>query len=461
MIFKCFRDYIIVSYFLLLKDLRSKMDKTYKDLFDYINTLEIIDTHEHLPSNEEDRDKDIDVLKEYLAHYFNRDLISAGLKMEDYNKIIKEKLPILEKWKLVEPYWEMSRYTGYGRSLDLAVEGIYGIEKIDGSSIEELNSKFLQSLKPGHFKKVLKDKCKIKTSLLNVNVFSKEYDLETERSIYCDKDFFSPVYVVNNLIFPQTFDQVAMVEEESGIRITSFTRWLEVAEVLIDKAYELGAVALKNQLAYIRTLKFDRVSRSQAEDEFNQIFKTKHFPEWYVAPVIAGKAFQDYMFHYILDIANKKNLVVQIHTGIQEGSGNILSNSNPELLSNLFLEYPDVDFDIFHISYPYQNELTVLAKNYPNVYIDMCWAHIVAPSASVNSLIEWIDTVPLNKISAFGGDYLFIDGVYGHQYLARVNVAKALSVKVLEGLFDIDKAKEIARMLFHDNPLKIFKLEGN
>jgi len=91
----------------------------------------------------------------------------------------------------------------------------------------------------------------------------------------------------------------------------------------------------------------------------------------------------------------------------------------------------------------------------------MCWAHIVAPSASVNSLIEWIDTVPLNKISAFGGDYLFIDGVYGHQYLARVNVAKALSVKVLEGLFDIDKAKEIARMLFHDNPLKIFKLEGN
>lgn len=32
----------------------------------------------------------------------------------------------------------------------------------------------------------------------------------------------------------------------------------------------------------------------------------------------------------------------------------------------------------------------------------------------VNALLEWFDTVPLNKISAFGGDYLSVDGVYGH-----------------------------------------------
>jgi predicted TIM-barrel fold metal-dependent hydrolase len=181
-------------------------------------------------------------------------------------------------------------------------------------------------------------------------------------------------------------------------------------------------------------------------------------PDWHEVPVHTGKAFQDYMFHFILDIANKKNLTVQIHTGIQEGNGNILSNSNPELLSNLFLEYPDVIFDIFHISYPYQGELTVLAKNFPNVFIDMCWAHIVSPNASVNALLEWFDAVPLNKISAFGGDYLFIDGVYGHLKLAQQDVAKALAIKVEEGLFDMEKAKEVANMLFFENPMNIFKL---
>jgi hypothetical protein len=66
--------------------------------------------------------------------------------------------------------------------------------------------------------------------------------------------------------------------------------------------------------------------------------------------------------------------------------------------------------------------------------------------------------VPVNKISAFGGDYLFVDGVYGHQRLARVNVSKALARKVEEGAIDLERAAEIAGLVFYENPLKIFKL---
>ncbi len=434
------------------------MKKIYQEIMEYINNLEIIDTHEHLPSNEEDRDKETDVLKEYLAHYFSRDLISAGLPREDYQKIMEEKLSILEKWNLVEPYWDAARYTGYGRALDIAVKELYEIDRISEETIEELNSKFMDSLRPGHFQKVLKEKCKIKTSLLNVNVFSKEYDIRLERSIHCDRNYYKPVYVINSLIWPLTWAQINRIESESGIRMTSFSRWLEATEILIEKAYHLGAVGLKNSLAYYRTLKYERVTRSSAEVEFNNVFKTRHFPDWDAIPAITGKDFQDYMFHYILDIANKKNLVLQMHTGFFEGNGNIISNSNPELLSNLFLEYPDISFDILHSSYPYQNILPVLAKNFHNVYIDMTFTHLVSPNSAINSLLEYIDTTPLNKISAFGGDYLFVDGVYGHLQLARENVAKALLIKVEEGLFDIDKAKGIAKKLFYDNPLKIFKL---
>lgn len=437
------------------------MEKIFEEILDYTKDLKIIDTHEHLPSKEEFRDKDTDIIKEYMSHYFDRDLVSAGLSRKDRQRIDQEKLPIMEKWKIVEKYWEVSRFTGYGRALDITVQGLYGVDRIDGTTIEDLNSRFLKTLKPGHFKKVLKDKCKIVTSLLDVETLDKDHNPKVERSIYCDKDLYSPVYAISNFVYPDMWAKIEQLEKQSGLRITSFDRWLEAVEILIDKAYSLGAVALKNPLAYLRSLNYERVSRSRAEEEFNNIFKTKHIPEWEARTLSTGKAFQDYMFHYILDIANRKNLVMQIHTGLQEGNGNILSNSNPELLSNLFLQYPDVTFDIFHISYPYQNELTVLAKNYPNVFIDMCWAHIVSPNASIAGLLEWIDTVPLNKISAFGGDYLFIDGVYGHQYMARVNVAKALSIKVKEGLFNIDKAKEISRMFFYDNPVKIFRLDGH
>ena len=32
-----------------------------------------------------------------------------------------------------------------------------------------------------------------------------------------------------------------------------------------------------------------------------------------------------------------------------------------------------------HIAYPYSDELVALAKHYPNVYVDMCWAWSIDP----------------------------------------------------------------------------------
>lgn len=166
------------------------------------------------------------------------------------------------------------------------------------------------------------------------------------------------------------------------------------------------------------------------------------------------------MLHYILHLANRRNLTFQFHTGLQEGNGNYIANSDPSLLNNLFLEYPNVDFDLFHIGYPYQYKLSALAKTFSNVYIDMCWAHIISPAACIQSLGEWLESLPYNKIFAFGGDYMLVDGVYGHQYLARMNVSKTLSTKVEEGLFKTEEAIRIAKRLFYDNPVKLFKLEN-
>lgn len=427
-------------------------------LREHIDGLTILDTHEHLPSSEAVRDRDTDVLKEYLAHYFNRDLLSAGLPKADYEAIVQRKMPIREKWRLVEPWWGLCRYTGYGRCLDLTVRELYGLPGISRDTIEPLNERFLASLAPGHFKRVLREKCRIERSLLCVETLEESYDPLLERSVHCDRELFVPVYIVNSLVHPESWAQVRRIERESGVRITSFGSWLEATEAVVERACALGAPLLKNSLAYVRSLHYRRVTRAAAEEAFLPLFASRHYPEWHEQPVQTGTDFQDYLFHFILEIASRKGLVVQIHTGLQEGSGNYPAHSNPEQLANLFLEYPQVRFDLFHIGYPYQNVSAVLAKNFPNVHLDMCWAHIVSPNASVLALQEWIDTVPLNKISAFGGDYLFVDGVYGHQRLARADVTRALAVKIEEGVFGLEEAKQIARMLFYDNPKRIFRL---
>ena len=345
----------------------------------------------------------------------------------------------------MEPYWDACRHTGYGRALTLAVQGIYGIDDIHRDTIEELSDRFQKALTSGnHFDYVLKEKSKIKVSLLDSH-------------LGCDRRFFRSVYRIEALLAPSHHRELRAYKEEFGITVSSLRDWKEVAKLKLEKVLDAGAVALKCGLAYTRSLRFNKVAEAEAEIEFYRFFEDCHLPDWRPG-VGPSHKLQDHMMHYLLKLADERGLTIQFHTGLQEGNGNFIYDSNPELLCNLFAEYTDIKFDIFHMGYPYQQTLSALAKNFPNVYIDMAWGHIISPVASVNALVEWLDAVPANKISAFGGDYCFVDGVYGHQLLARQNVAQALAIKVDAGIFDLSRAKEIATWLFVDNPSRIFNL---
>jgi hypothetical protein len=421
------------------------MHKAYEPIHDHVLSLEIYDTHEHLPFKEDAREKGTDVLREYLQHYFSRDLISAGLPLADYEKVRDHTRALRERWDLVEPYWNAARHTGYGRALALAARDLYGVPRIDRSTICRLDDEFQKSLAPGHFRKVLKEKGRIALSILDSN-------------LECDPAFFRSTYNLGGLVYPRNLNDVNRIAAEAGITVSCFDDWLEACRAAAAKAIEKGAVCFKDSLAYIRSLSYDRHTRSEAESAFNDFFTAIHYPEGDALGTIPAKPMQDFTMHWLLAEANRRNWVWQVHTGLLEGSGNYLGNSDPLLLSNLFLEYPGVRFDIFHISYPWQRQLSALAKMFPNVSIDMCWAHIISPTACVDALCEWVDSVPLNKISAFGGDYCFVDGVYGHQLMARHNVSVALARKVDEGVLDVDEAKETARMLFVENPKRLFAL---
>ena len=402
-----------------------------KGIFDRIyakvRNMPVIDTHEHLPWNEING-QNRDVLGEYLIHYMSSDIRSAGLSEADFNKVTDGNIDIMERWNIVERYWEFARYTGYGRSLDIAVKGIYGIDGVNRNTVEELNKAFLENYTVGHYQRVLKDLCNIEVSL------DDDWNWATEP---VTSPFFKRSWQPTPLIMPSP----DMLDGKN-----SLDDWLGDMETNLDKQLEFnGTRFIKTAIAYSRTLKFDKVDYNVAKDLFKQ-----------GAPF--SKELQDYCMHHLMKLANARNLTVQIHTGLLEGNGNTLSNSDPSLLNNLFIEYPNVDFDLFHISYPYQNIVAALCKMFPNVFIDMCWAHIMSPNASVLALSEFLDAVPYNKISAFGGDYCFVDGVYGHLYLARENVSKTLADKVNQGIFSEDKAIEIAHALFYDNPKRIFKL---
>lgn len=433
------------------------MNNLYQEIFKEIKKIPVIDTHEHLPSKEENLNQGRDILNEYLSHYMSSDLISAGLSNDSLNKIKDSSIPILKRWEIVDPYWKFCRYTGYGRALDISVNKIYNVDSINRNTIEILNEKFKEKNRPGHFKYVLKDLCKIKLSILDT--WDSRFD--------CDQDLFRRVWQILNYIIPmpleipeEGLDVVSWLENEYDISINSLDDWMHAFNIELVDNLNHGIIGIKNILGYFRPLQFNKVDYNTAKNKFaSDLRKWKEIDRKEGKNIRFSKDVQDFMMHYILKVINKKKLFMQVHTGLLEGNGDIITNSNPTLMCNLFNDYPDVKFDLFHIGYPYYAETSALGKMFPNVFIDMCWAHIISPAASIQALSDFIDAVPFNKISAFGGDYLFVDAIYGHLHIARQNVSKVLSQKVKENVFSVEKAIEIAWHLFYYNPIKIFDLE--
>jgi predicted TIM-barrel fold metal-dependent hydrolase len=164
----------------------------------------------------------------------------------------------------------------------------------------------------------------------------------------------------------------------------------------------------------------------------------------------------DFLMHEIVRLAGEIGLVVQIHTGFQEGQGNYISNANPTHLANLFLEYRNTRFDILHCGFPYYLELACLAKNFANVFPNMTWMYCIGNTVAERILSDWLDIIPVSKILGFGGDYHFVEGVYGHAQLARQSVARVLSAKIELALFTENLALEYGKKILNENAERIY-----
>lgn len=173
-------------------------------------------------------------------------------------------------------------------------------------------------------------------------------------------------------------------------------------------------------------------------------------------PLCPRKKFQDHMFHFILSHLNKRGSLLQVHTGMQAGNGNYIRNADPAQLSNLFICYPSIRFDLFHIGFPFYENAAVLAKMFPNVFINLCWAHIISPGSVRDCLRKWIEMLPMNKVIGFGGDLDSLLCVYGHQKIARENIWFALSRCMEDGCITLQQAEEIARHWLYEKPKNLY-----
>jgi len=246
------------------------------------------------------------------------------------------------------------------------------------------------------------------------------------------------------------------------MHIHSLDDLLETMTRAFERARSAGVVAVKVGVAYNRSLRFEKVAKADAERVFNQLSRYRVLSGVDVQrPPVSwceAQPLQDYLLHQAIQLSLDFDLPIQVHTGLQEGNGNVIANANPVHLVNLFLEYGEACFDIFHAGYPYVSEVATLAKNFPNVYVDMCWVYAISPCAARRALHEFIETVPANKIFGFGGDYIFVEGTYGHAEMARETLCQVLAEKVLMGYLSEEEANTLAHKLLRSNAERLYGL---
>lgn len=417
--------------------------RLYAELLEELNTLPVIDAHEHLPTEPDRLALPCDFYS-LFQHYCAADLVAAGATQADMDFFADREHPLEERWRRFRPFLSAIRTGSYARSALLVVRDLLGLPDLNDDTYLDVTEKLRELVRPGFYDRVLWERCNIRGLI--------------QCWRYGQSPF--PAYFYHLAPSPELVDltsraQLDQLGANCGISIHRLDDWLSAMSMTVErwKADPL-VVGIKSGHAYNRGLNFQKVSRHEAELVFNQMF-THHKSVLSLQELVP---LQDYLMFELMARAEAVQLPVAFHTGLQAGSFHRISDANPLLLQTLIEEFPRARIDLFHGGMPWVREIAVLAKYFPGVHLNMAWMHIINPAQARSALSEWLDLVPNTKIFGFGGDYRFVEKVYGHLKLAKQNIARVLADKVEECAFSRAEASLVARRLLFDNPNEFYGL---
>lgn len=428
---------------------------TYEALRDYVDTIKVVNAHEHQrwPSAYDGQAVNLYMLLAYS--YLQHDLISAGaaeLKPE-----VAMQRDLEDLWKTYGSFFDFSRNTSYYSQFLVGFKLLY--EFSDPSFTQENVRALSEQIAANYSRReewYEKAFHRAGFEIMFVDQYWNAFNTEI------DSRYFALVFNINPLVgsiserekltakeAPADTNIFKRAESE-GRPIKTLDDYLAAADRLFQEFQEHNVVCLKNSLAYRRSLDFANVSEADARTLFARPSSSLSGDE--------KKALEDFMFHWIVKKSIALDLPIQIHTGYLAGNGNILENGRPTKLNNLFLEYPQAKFVLFHGGYPWTGEYAALGKMFSNVYLDFVWLPQISREAAVQGLDEMLDTVPYNKFF-WGGDCHFIEESAGSLIFGKDVVSQVLARRVERGLIGEVLAREVARHILRDNAIHFFKLK--
>jgi predicted TIM-barrel fold metal-dependent hydrolase len=264
------------------------------------------------------------------------------------------------------------------------------------------------------------------------------------------------------------YQREAMLQEryrrESSVTALPATVDEYVIKVIVptlERQKKAGAVAVKFEAAYLRSLNF----AEPQEDEARRVYAR------YVKEGVPSKPdyikVQDFLFRTIAREAGRLGLAVHIHTGAGCGGYFNVSGSNPSLLDSVLNDAAlrKTNFVLVHGGAGPYTKVTSFLFSKPNVYADFSeqdW--MLSPHGLSIVLRDWLGWYP-EKI-LFGTDLFpgtpeinWEEIGYMTSTTGRVALALALTGMVSDGEITRERAVEMARMVLRENAIKLYGLK--
>lgn len=416
------------------------------DIAAFIQQTPLVDTHEHMSREEAYLSDSPDILSQLFQNYVGADLFVAGATQEALSKLSDKDDPdVAARFAGVQEAWSRAQFTGYGEAVSIIAKELYNIDELTPDSIAAAQEKNAAFNQPGERLRLLRDEANldhIQTDAFSIQVIPDESGPDF---------FFNDISWAAMCSGQPNHEEIA---EHTGLEITDLPSLKRVMETIFQK-FSSNAIAVKAQHAYNRTLRWQERSDSEAAGALDIYLRDGEEIE-----ESARLCLGDWCWARGVELCIENDLPMKLHTGYYAGHSRMpvdyIRSGN---LCPLLAKYPDARFVLMHIAYPYTEELVALAKHYPNVYADLCWAWSINPYSSMEFVRRFIHAAPANKLFLFGGDTGFPGAALAYAKQARTWFARTIQAEISDGLLTESQAIGLARRYMRDNQYECFRVD--
>ncbi|MHB9025327.1 MAG: amidohydrolase family protein [Armatimonadota bacterium] len=393
------------------------------ELMAEMSAISTVDAHQHL---NQETPLETDLCQVIVGdNYLATDLVSAGLTPEIRDRIKDPAIPLMERWRLLAPFWRESRHSSYAQAHLITYRECYGAQGLADEEIEGISTQVAKDFRaPGLFTRVFADRCGI-SDVLTQGVF---HGGEAPRFHYVARPFDRADFTSGGL-----FEQDA---RSLGIEVMNADDLVPAMDTILRNYHAQGAIGFK-------------MAAQPWEEPAREDLAARD-------PI----ALQRLYISRICTLARELNIPVAVHTGAPWSNWLDFRQWEPTAIIPLLSHFQDVRFDLYHAGVPFGTPFSMMGKAFPNVWLNLCWTHVISEELAMRSIAEWLDLAPCNKVIGFGGDYQngTVALTYGHLTLARRNLARVLGYRITGGQLSRDAATEILRAWLSDNPRRLYHL---